>query len=189
MNVIVVDCFDSFTFNLVHYLEQMCDRVDCIRCDRIEVAELYKYDGILLSPGPGLPDEMGNLQNILKEWESRKPILGICLGHQAIGTYYGLDLINMPNVHHGVGRQTSIVDSNESLFKGVPNGFSSARYHSWVISQPKQDSDIKLTAVDSNGAVMGISHTKYNVKGLQFHPESILTECGFKILKNWVESL
>jgi anthranilate synthase component 2 len=189
MKIVVIDCFDSFTYNLVHYFEQMCERVDCIRYNCVDIPSLSKYDGIVLSPGPGLPYETPKIQEILKAWGETKPILGICLGHQAIGTYFGLKLVNMTHVHHGIKRLTTIVAENEILFKNVPVEFLSARYHSWVVSKPNVDSEIKITAVDKNGSVMGISHSKFNIKGLQFHPESILTENGFMILKNWIDSI
>jgi anthranilate synthase component 2 len=189
MKIVIIDCFDSFTFNLVHYLEQMCETVDCIRCNRVDITSLAQYDGIVLSPGPGLPSETPNLYAILGEWGALKPILGVCLGHQAIGTFFGLDLINMPQVHHGIKRSTIVVDQGEILFRNIPTEFSSARYHSWVISKPREDSPLKPTAVDSDGSIMGISHCKYNIKGVQFHPESILTDYGFKMLENWVLSI
>jgi len=189
MNVVVIDCFDSFTFNLVHYLEQICNSVECIRCNKVDIASLGSYDGFVLSPGPGLPIETHNLFEILTTWGSIKPILGICLGHQAIGAFFGLELINMPHVHHGINRSTSVIDENEILFKGLPLEFLSARYHSWVVSSPDEYSPLKITAMDKDGDIMGISHRKYNIKGIQFHPESILTNYGFQILNNWVKSI
>jgi anthranilate synthase component II len=189
MNLVVIDCYDSFTYNLVHYLEQMSSSIDCIRNDRVNVDRLDKYDGIILSPGPGLPAETKNLHDIIKKWGKTKPILGICLGHQAIGTFFGLDLENMPAVHHGIGRQTIIIKNDEQLFDGLPQSFLSARYHSWVIRHSKESSHLQVTAVDMDGTIMGLSHQEYNIKGVQFHPESILTEHGFRILKNWVDSI
>lgn len=189
MNLLVVDCYDSFTYNLIHYLEQMSSNVVCTRNDKIDISSLNDFDGIVLSPGPGLPEETKNLYEIIKVWGSTKPILGICLGHQAIGTYYGLKLVNMDSVHHGVEFPTYITDSNEILFKGISSGFNSARYHSWVLRQFDENLDIRITATDNKGEVMGISHKEFNIKGIQFHPESILTRNGFQILKNWVESL
>jgi anthranilate synthase component 2 len=170
----------------VHYLEQLCETVDCIRCNRVDVSSLAQYDGIVLSPGPGLPSETPNLHAILEKWGTLKPILGICLGHQAIGTFFGLDLINMPHVHHGIKRSTKVVDQSEVLFRNIPTEFYSARYHSWVLSKPGEGSQLISIAVDSNGSIMGISHCEYNIKGVQFHPESILTDYGFQILENWV---
>lgn len=189
MNLLVVDCYDSFTFNLVHYLEKLSSKVDCIRNDKIDIAYLNSYDGIILSPGPGLPNETKNLYRILEVWAPKKPILGICLGHQAIGTFYGLDLVNMPHVHHGIELSTIVTDNSEVLFKGVNQKFNSGRYHSWVLTQPNENSSIKVTAVDEENMIMGISHKEYNIKGVQFHPESILTNSGLKILENWVNSI
>lgn len=187
MNLVVIDCYDSFSYNLVHYLEQMSSSVTCIRNDKVVIDSLNKFDGIVFSPGPGLPDETENLYSIIEKWGRVKPILGICLGHQAIGAYYGLELINMPLVHHGIERSTLVTKCDEPLFKGLPTKFLSARYHSWVLGKPKDNSKIEVTAVDVEGNVMAISHTTQNIKGVQFHPESILTSCGFQILKNWVD--
>jgi len=189
MRIAVIDCFDSFTFNLVHYLEQMCEKVDCIRCDCVDISTLNQYDGIILSPGPGIPSETPKLYAILEEWSTTKPILGICLGHQAIGTYFGLELLNMPEVHHGINRPTTVVAENEILFRNIPSEFLSARYHSWVVSSPVKNSQVRITAIDGNGSVMGISHCQYNIKGVQFHPESILTDYGYQLLQNWVDSI
>jgi len=189
MNLVVIDCYDSFTYNLVHYLEQMSSSVVCIRNDRVDISSLNMFDGIVLSPGPGLPSETRNLYGIIQSWGKTKPILGICLGHQAIGTFFGLELVNMPMVHHGINRPTIVAKSDEMLFKGLPLKFLSARYHSWVIDRPKEDSVLQITAVDIDGSIMGMSHRNYNIKGIQFHPESILTEQGYRILANWVESI
>jgi anthranilate synthase component II len=189
MNLVVIDCYDSFTYNLVHYLEQISCSVKCIRNDKIDVTSLGKYDGIILSPGPGLPSETKNLYQIIEIWGKSKPILGICLGHQAIGTYFGLELVNMPIVHHGISRKTLVVNKDELLFKGLPFEFLSARYHSWVLSKPSDISSLQVSAIDIDGNIMGLSHRDYNIKGVQFHPESILTEHGFLILKNWIEAI
>jgi anthranilate synthase component II len=188
MKIAIIDCYDSFTYNLVHYLEQLTDNVDCIRNDKVDVNSLGQYNGIILSPGPGLPYDTKNLHRIIETWEQIIPILGVCLGHQAIGTYYGLDLVNMPEVHHGIGR-TTLVKANDVLYNGLPTSFISGRYHSWVLSNSSKTENLIVNAIDFDGEIMGISHVKYNIKGLQFHPESILTEHGFKILKNWVGSI
>ncbi len=187
MNLVVIDCYDSFTYNLVHYLEQMSNSVTCIRNDKVDIRSLDRFDGIVLSPGPGLPSETKNLYGIIEVWGKTKPILGICLGHQAIGTFFGLELINMPTVHHGIDRPTIITKANEPLFKEIPKEFLSARYHSWVLGKSTKNSELEITAIDIDGNVMGVSHRLYNIKGVQFHPESILTNCGFQVLKNWVE--
>lgn len=189
MNIVVIDCYDSFTYNLVHYLEQMCTSVVCIRNDKVDINSLYRFDGIVLSPGPGLPHETKNLYDILKVWGKTKPIFGICLGHQAIGTFFGLELVNMPYVHHGISRSTFVVNRDEILFKNLPAEFLSARYHSWVISKPSNHSELEVIAYDKDNSVMGFRHRNYNIKSVQFHPESILTEHGFNILRNWVDSI
>lgn len=187
MKLVVIDCYDSFTYNLVHYFEQIVDSVTCIRNDRVIIEDLERFDGIVLSPGPGLPQDTKNLFKIIETYGKTKPILGICLGHQAIGTYFGLELINMPKVHHGIDRITKTLITNEPLFIGLPEQFLSARYHSWVVGHPNIDSDVYVTSVDIEGNVMGLSHKTLNIKGVQFHPESVLTEYGFQILKNWVD--
>lgn len=187
MNLVVIDCYDSFTFNLVHYFEQMVDTVICIRNDKVDIESLGQFDGIVLSPGPGLPSETKNLYQIIERWGKEKPILGICLGHQAIGTYFGLELVNMPMVHHGIDRMTMTLALNEPLYKGFPQQFLSARYHSWVLGSPDSKSEVEVTAIDIDGNVMSISHKTLNIKGVQFHPESVLTAKGFQILQNWVE--
>ena len=189
MNLVIIDCYDSFTYNLVHYLEQMSSSVTCIRNDKVDLESLTKFDGIVFSPGPGLPQETQNLYAIIEKWGKTKPILGICLGHQAIATFFGLELINMPKVQHGINRPTMVVESDEKLFKGIPTEFLSARYHSWVVDKPKRESDLQVTAIDIDGNIMALSHCWYNIKGVQFHPESILTEYGYQILKNWVDSI
>ncbi len=189
MNLVVIDCYDSFTYNLIHYLEQMSSSVVCIRNDKVDISSLSKFDGIILSPGPGLPDETMNLYGIIQSWGTTKPILGICLGHQAIGTFFGMGLTNMPVVHHGINRPTIVVQHDEKLFKGLPSTFLSARYHSWVVNKPKKESDLQVTAIDTDGNIMGLSHREYNIKGVQFHPESILTEHGYQILENWANSI
>ena len=188
MKIAIIDCYDSFTYNLVHYLEQLTNKVDCIRNDKVDINSLSQYNGIILSPGPGLPENTNNLYSIIKAWEKDKPILGVCLGHQAIGTYYGLKLVNMSEVHHGIGRPTTITN-NDILYKKLPTTFISARYHSWVLASTSKISDLIVNAVDLDGNIMGVAHRNFNVKGVQFHPESILTEYGFDILKNWVDSI
>jgi len=190
MKILVFDNYDSFTYNLVHYLEKVSDaKVDVFRNDKISLEEINRYQKILLSPGPGLPSEAGILMDVIKEFSSKKSILGVCLGHQAIGEVFGLKLKNLDSVFHGVATEMEIV-KEDILFKGIPKKFKAGRYHSWVVDNPSTDgrSDLEITVKDENGFVMGLRHKKFDVRGVQFHPESILTEHGLEMIKNWVES-
>ncbi|NQY12067.1 MAG: aminodeoxychorismate/anthranilate synthase component II [Flavobacteriales bacterium] len=187
MKVLILDNYDSFTYNLVHYIDNVgkCD-YDVIRNDKIELSEIKKYDKILLSPGPGIPVEAGILLDLIKEYASTKSILGVCLGHQAISEAFGGKLINMSTVYHGVATLMEIVDENDYLFKGLPYSFRAGRYHSWKVDKKSLPSDFEITVRDERDDIMAISHKKYDLKGVQFHPESILTERGQEIINNWI---
>ncbi|MBY0424147.1 MAG: aminodeoxychorismate/anthranilate synthase component II [Cytophagales bacterium] len=188
MKILVFDNYDSFTYNLVHLIKALgYNDLEIHRNDKIALEDIKRFDKILLSPGPGIPSEAGILQPLIREYASQKPILGVCLGHQAIGEVFGGTLINLSHVFHGIATPISIV-SDDLLFKGLPKEFPVGRYHSWAVDTlgfPTQEMDI--TAVDPDGKIMALAHKKYNVKGVQLHPESILTENGDKILKNWLE--
>jgi anthranilate synthase component II len=187
MRILILDNYDSFTYNLVHILQQFGNiRLDVIRNDKISVGEVELYDKILLSPGPGIPSEAGNMMDIIRAYSSEKPILGVCLGHQAIAEAFGGSLINLDRVMHGVATETIIVDPDEVLFKGIKDRFLSGRYHSWVVNGETLPDCLTVTAKDPSGTIMAISHKKLNVKGVQFHPESILTENGKQIIQNWI---
>ena len=185
-NIVLIDNYDSFTYNLVHYLEDLNCKVTVLRNDEFELEELEKFDKILLSPGPGIPDEAGLLKEVIKKYATTKSILGVCLGQQAIGEVFGGSLTNLEKVHHGVASQIQILVDNETLFKGLENEIEVGRYHSWVISKDDFPDDLEITSVDKNGEIMSIRHKKYDVKGVQFHPESVLTPNGKQILENWV---
>lgn len=187
-NIIVIDNYDSFTYNLVHYLEDLNAKVTVVRNDEFELDELEQFDKILLSPGPGVPDEAGLLKAVIKKYAETKPILGICLGQQAIGEVFGGSLTNLEKVYHGVATNVRLSVSDESLFDGLGDEFEVGRYHSWVISNNDFPADLEITSTDSNGQIMSIRHKKYDVKGVQFHPESVLTPNGKKILENWLKS-
>ena len=187
-NIIVIDNYDSFTYNLVHYLEDLNAKVTVVRNDEFELDELEQFDKILLSPGPGVPDEAGLLKAVIKKYAETKPILGICLGQQAIGEVFGGSLTNLEKVYHGVATNVRLSVNNESLFDGLGDEFEVGRYHSWVISNNDFPADLEITSTDSNGQIMSIRHKKYDVKGVQFHPESVLTPNGKKILENWLKS-
>lgn len=189
MKILIIDNYDSFTYNLVHLLQQFPDiQLDVIRNDKITLEQVAGYDKILLSPGPGLPAEAGIMLDIIKRYAPTKPILGVCLGHQGIAEVFGGKLINLDKVMHGVATTTVITDKEEALFKGIPEKFLTGRYHSWSVDAASLPDTFKITAVDEKNSIMAISHTQYNVKGVQFHPESILTEYGKEIIGNWLYS-
>lgn len=187
MKILVLDNYDSFTYNLVHYLEEITGvRPDVYRNDEITVAAVEQYDKILLSPGPGLPAEAGILSELIKTHAAHKSIMGVCLGLQAIGEVFGGGLENLDNVFHGVATPVKILQPAEPLFKGLPERFEVGRYHSWVVSKENLPDCFETTAVDDNGQIMGLTHKSYDVRGVQFHPESIMTTHGMEMMRNWV---
>jgi anthranilate synthase component II len=187
MKILVLDNYDSFTYNLVHYLEELTgEKVTVARNDMITIEEAAMYDRIVLSPGPGIPDEAGIMKELIERLAPEKSILGICLGMQAIGEVFGVNLINLEQIYHGVATDIHVTEPSELLFYGLPSVFKGGRYHSWVLDKENIPSVLKVTAVDETGMVMGIKHARYDVRGLQFHPESILTEHGKLILANWL---
>lgn len=189
IQIAVIDNYDSFTYNLVHYLEDLNASVTVFRNDELELEELESFDKIVLSPGPGVPDEAGLLKAIIQKYYKSKSILGICLGQQAIGEVFGGTLINLEKVyHHGVATKIKITENNETLFKDLPSEFEVGRYHSWVLSKVDFPENLVITSEDEAGEIMSIRHEIYDVKGVQFHPESILTPFGKKILENWISS-
>ena len=185
--ILVFDNYDSFTYNLVHYIKNLTtDLVDVYRNDEIPLADIAQYDKILLSPGPGIPDEAGLLKDLIKEYAATKSIMGVCLGVQAIAEVFGGTIINLPYVYHGVATQINILDKDELMFKSLPNHFEAGRYHSWVIGNENLPDCLKITCNDNNGQIMGIRHKEYDVRGVQFHPESVLTKNGHKMIENWL---
>lgn len=185
--IVIIDNYDSFTFNLVHYLEELDCEVTVLRNDEFELEELKSFDDIILSPGPGIPSESGLLNEVILTYASSKKILGICLGQQAIGEVFGGSLLNLNKVYHGVATTINIVVDDEILFKNLPQQLEVGRYHSWVINPTDFPEDLEVTASAENGEIMAIRHKVYNVKGVQFHPESILTPYGKTILSNWIK--
>lgn len=184
MNILVIDNYDSFTFNLVHYLEELDCTVTVKRNDQFELDEVAHYDKIVLSPGPGIPDEAGLLKAIIKKYAKSIPMLGVCLGHQAIAEVFGGTLTNLSTVFHGVASEMTVVQ-DDIIFEGLPQRFDVGRYHSWVVNKPLPDGFV-LLAEEENGQVMAFKHEKYPIYGVQFHPESVLTPHGKQLLKNWV---
>ncbi len=186
IQVLVIDNYDSFVYNLVHYLEELDCEVTVCRNDEITLEEIARYDKILLSPGPGIPEEAGLLKAIVKEYASSKSILGVCLGQQAIGEVFGGRLINLESVYHGVATKVTKSVVDEDLFDGIENDFEVGRYHSWVVDSNLPEC-LEATSHDENGQVMSLRHREFDVKGVQFHPESVLTPDGKKIIKNWIK--
>jgi len=181
--ILVLDNYDSFTYNLVHYIESFNVKCDVFRNDKISLDEVNNYDKILLSPGPGIPEEAGILLDVIKMYAPTKSILGVCLGHQAIGQVFGAELYNVGQVIHGKSRNTKVI-ADDILFDGMDAEFQSGRYHSWAIKNVKIP--LVVTATDDDGIVQAIKHESYNVHGVQFHPESVMTPQGKKIIENWL---
>ena len=186
MKIAVIDNYDSFTYNLVHYLEDLGAKVTVLRNDEFDLEELESFQKILLSPGPGIPDEAGLLKQVVKHFASTKSILGICLGQQAIGEVFGGSLTNLEKVYHGVATKVKIEVNDEDLFRNIPKEFEVGRYHSWVVSNEDFPEDLEITSKDENGEIMSLRHRKYDVKGVQFHPESVLTPSGKQMMQNWL---
>ena len=210
MKILVFDNYDSFTYNLVHLVEKIThEKVDVYRNDQLPLEKVKEYDKIILSPGPGIPEEAGLLLPLIKEYASSKSILGVCLGHQAIGEAFGGKLVNLSTVYHGVATKIEIVNrvpidfgtsvvskvpdsrltthDSGDIFEGLPNEIEVGRYHSWIISDENFPVELEVTARDENNYIMALQHRKYDVQGVQFHPESVLTPDGEKILRNWLK--
>lgn len=185
MKILVIDNYDSFTYNLVHYLEDLDCEVTVKRNDQLTLEEVDAFQKIVLSPGPGLPDEAGLLKTIIKTYAPTKSILGVCLGQQAIAEVYGGSLINLDAVYHGVSTKVTTCVNDESLFDGLDKTINVGRYHSWVVD-PNLPEELEATSIDENGQVMSLRHKVYDLRGVQFHPESVLTPQGKKILENWI---
>lgn len=187
MRILVFDNYDSFTYNLVHLVEKIThDKADVFRNDKIALENVKKYDKIILSPGPGIPVEAGLLLPLIKEYAASKSILGVCLGHQAIGQAFGGTLVNLREVYHGVATNCKL-QSMSPLFDGLPKAIEVGRYHSWVVSKENFPEQLQITAEDDNGYIMGLQHKSFDVQGVQFHPESVLTPMGEAIMRNWLK--
>lgn len=189
MKILVFDNYDSFTYNLVHLVEKIIhQKVDVYRNDEIPLEKVKEYDKIILSPGPGIPEEAGLLLPLLKEYAATKSILGVCLGHQAIGEAFGGKLTNLSKVYHGVATPIQIKSKNSKILSGLPDTIEVGRYHSWIVSNENFPAELEVTAVDENGFIMAMQHKTYDVQGVQFHPESVLTPMGEVILRNWLRA-
>ncbi len=190
MKILIIDNYDSFTYNLYHMVEALMPEgfsLTVHRNDAIALDSVAAYDRIILSPGPGLPKDAGITCAIIERYGHVKPILGVCLGHQAIGEVFGGRLINLNQVLHGRAIKTSIVDKEEQLFWGCPPDFDTGRYHSWVIDPLSLPEELRVTAIDEYNLIMAIRHKEYDIRGVQFHPESIMTATGAQILNNWIQ--
>ncbi len=187
MKILILDNYDSFTYNLVYQLCELGFTPEVHRNNKIEMEEVNRFDKILLSPGPGIPDEAGITKDVIREYGPTKSILGVCLGHQAIAEVYNASLYNLKEVLHGVTSKVNF-QNDEKLFTGIPNGAHVCHYHSWSVKPESINEMLKVTATDDEGLVMGIAHTRFDVRGVQFHPESILTEYGGKMISNWTNN-
>ncbi|WP_423148765.1 anthranilate synthase component II [Rubrolithibacter danxiaensis] len=188
MKILVIDNYDSFTFNLVHLLNECGYEATVWRNDKFSIDQVEEFDKILLSPGPGIPSEAGLLLDVIKTYSPKKSILGVCLGMQAIGEVFGGNLYNLTRPVHGRATEMKVLDDEDPLFKNLPEQFNIGRYHSWAVSTKGFPDDLKVTAQDTDGVIMALRHKNLDVSGVQFHPESVLTEHGKQLIKNWLEN-
>jgi anthranilate synthase component 2 len=187
MKILVLDNYDSFTYNLVHIIRALGYTPDVFRNDKIDLKDVDAYDRILLSPGPGIPAEAGIMKDVIQTYGARKSILGVCLGLQGIAEVYGARLFNIPRVLHGVTSTTEITDTDEYIFRGVSPKFQATHYHSWAVVPESINGTLVVTAVNEDNLIMGLRHKEYDVHGVQFHPESVMTVEGPRMIKNWLE--
>lgn len=185
MKIAIIDNYDSFTYNLSHLFKELGADVTVLRNDRFELSLLEEFDKLVLSPGPGIPSEAGLLQDVIRTYAGSKPMLGVCLGHQAIGEVFGGSLTNLSDVYHGVAT-VGTQFGNDPIFSGCPGRLTMGRYHSWVVSREKFPECLEITAVSDEGQIMALRHREYDIHGIQFHPESVLTPDGRRILNNWL---
>lgn len=185
MRIVVIDNYDSFAYNLVHLVKRLGVDVDVKRNDQFALNDLKEYDKIILSPGPGIPSEAGLLQDVIRAYAGCKPILGVCLGHQAIGEVFGARLENLSEVYHGVATPIT-VNADDYIFKGLDSRIDVGRYHSWVVSRNDFPDCLEVIAESDDGHIMALRHRDYDIRGIQFHPESVLTPKGDKIINNWI---
>ncbi|MBK0380161.1 anthranilate synthase component II [Mucilaginibacter segetis] len=184
--ILIIDNYDSFTYNLVHLVNEIGLECEVWRNDRFNIDDVCAFQHIILSPGPGIPSEAGLLLNVIEKYAPTKSIFGVCLGQQAIAEVFGGKLYNLSQPMHGIATPIKVTDGNERLFKGLPNNFKVGRYHSWVVEKNLPE-ELTVTAIDeADNSVMALSHTRYNVRGVQFHPESVLTEYGKEMMQNWL---
>ena len=185
MKIVIIANYDSFTYNLSHLVKELGAEVTVVRNDQFELPDLEQYSKIILSPGPGIPSEAGLLLDVIRTYAGKKPILGVCLGHQAIGEVFGAKLENLSDVFHGVATPCHII-ADDPIFSGLERDITIGRYHSWVVSRESLPDCLEITAVSDEGQIMALRHRELNVRGIQFHPESVLTPDGRKMLQNWM---
>ena len=186
MKIVIIDNYDSFTYNLSHLLKELGAEIDVVRNDKFELKDLEQYDKIVLSPGPGIPSEAGLLLDVIRTYAGRKPILGVCLGHQAIGEVFGASLENLKEVYHGVQTEGTQL-GNDYIFEGLPERVMMGRYHSWVVAKDSVPECLEVTAMSDDGEIMAMRHRQYDIHGIQFHPESVLTPDGKTIVGNFLK--
>ncbi len=185
MSILILDNYDSFTYNIVHVLRELGVTPDVVRNDVVDLDAVQKYDKIIISPGPGIPSEAGRLMELIERYRQTKPILGVCLGHQALAESFGGKLVNLSQVWHGIADTIKIVD-DDYIFDGLEREIVVGRYHSWAVSDENLPKEIIVTARDSEGTIMAFRHADLDIRGVQFHPESIMTECGKQLIQNWL---
>lgn len=186
MRIVIIDNYDSFTYNLAHLVKELGAEVEVLRNDQFQIEDLLPYDKIILSPGPGIPSEAGLLLDVIRQYAPIKPILGVCLGHQAIGEYFGGHLTNLSQVFHGVSSTISVT-TPDYIYNELPDHIEVGRYHSWVVDTKAFPDCLEITSVSEEGQIMSLRHRQYDVRGIQYHPESVLTPDGQKIISNWLE--
>ena len=187
INTVIIDNYDSFTYNLSHLLKELGADVTVVRNDKFRIEDLEQFDKIVLSPGPGIPSEAGLMPQVIKAYAGRKPILGICLGHQAIGEAFGAKLLNIGNVVHGVATPAHLT-AQDYLFEGLASDLEVGRYHSWVVDDKELPQCLEVTSRSDDGYIMSLRHREYDIRGIQFHPESVLTPQGKTIINNWLNN-
>jgi anthranilate synthase component 2 len=189
MKILILDNYDSFTYNLVHMVEDITGEYPAVfRNDEIDIEAINEYDLIILSPGPGIPDEAGILKDVIKAYAGKKPIFGVCLGLQAITEVFGGSIENLDSVFHGVATTMKVTNEKALIYKGIPSEFKAARYHSWIASTKDFPSELEITSVDEFGSIMSLQHKEHKISAVQFHPESILTPLGETIVRNFIEA-
>lgn len=186
IQVVIIDNYDSFTYNLKHLVKELGAEVTVYRNDQFRMEDLERFDKIILSPGPGIPSEAGLMPEVIKQYAGKKPILGVCLGHQAIGEAFGGQLTNLKDVFHGVATPATIT-VRDYIFEGLPDKIEVGRYHSWVVYGGTLPECLEVTSVSDEGYIMSLRHREFDIRGIQYHPESILTKDGRQIMKNWLE--
>lgn len=186
MRIVIIDNYDSFTYNLSHLVKELGAEVTVYRNDKFQLSQLQAFDKIILSPGPGIPCEAGLLLNVIETYAGKKPILGVCLGHQAIGEAFGGQLTNLSSVFHGIATPAHIC-ANDYIFEGLDKTIEVGRYHSWVVDTKNFPSCLEITSTSPEGYIMSLRHREYDIRGIQYHPESVLTKAGKTILNNWLQ--